>query len=403
MQEISKFTAHIIQIFLDWPYLKIIFALVVLTAIYFLSRKLFQKLLLPSIEKIVVKSEVLWDDHLWEKKAFFSLVNIIPFLVAYGSAGWFPEVESAVKVFIKGLIVLQLTLTINRSVNGFLGFYQTLSVSKKIPIKSYLQLGNMALWGLAVLITASTWLGESPWFFLSGVGAVMAILILAFKDTLLSFIAGIQIATSELVSVGDWIEAPTFKANGYVIDISLHQVIVQNFDKTTVALPVYKLLDGGFKNWRGMTDLNRRRIKRSIFVDQKTIDPVSEELAQALATKNLLFDDNAKAIDLDNAKIGSEQLDVDVSNLHLFRNWLEFLLRSNQKLSNDLTLLVRELDPTAHGLPVEIYAFTLTANWVAFERIQADLLDDILSKISYFNLQVFQISGLPLDAEGARN
>ena len=226
----------------------------------------------------------------------------------------------------------------------------------------------------------------------------MAILLLAFKDTLLSFIAGIQIATSELVSVGDWIEVPSFKANGYVIDISLHQVIVQNFDKTTVALPVYKLLDGGFKNWRGMTDLNCRRIKRSIYIDQKTIGHVSEGLVQTLLTKGLLFDSNAQAIEPLEANIVPEEIDPDISNLRLFRNWLEYLLRSNDKLSNNLTLIIRELDPTAHGLPVEIYAFTLTSNWVEFERIQADILDHILSKISYFDLQVFQISGLPHEA-----
>ncbi len=398
MNEISQFTSHIIQIFLEWPYLKVIFALVVLLVLYFLSRKLFQKLLLGSIKRIVFKSEVLWDDHLWEKKAFISLVNIVPLMVVYGATGWFPEIEVGMKVFIKGLIILQLTLTITRSVNGFLAFYQTLSVAKKIPIKSYLQLGNMALWGLTILITASTWMGESPWFFLSGVGAVMAILLLAFKDTLLSFIAGIQIATSELVSVGDWIEVPSFKANGYVIDISLHQVIVQNFDKTTVALPVYKLLDGGFKNWRGMTDLNCRRIKRSIYIDQKTIGHVSEGLVQTLLTKGLLFDSNAQAIEPSEANIVPEEIDPDISNLRLFRNWLEYLLRSNDKLSNNLTLIIRELDPTAHGLPVEIYAFTLTSNWVEFERIQADILDHILSKISYFDLQVFQISGLPHEA-----
>ena len=211
-----------------WPALWVGIAILSLVAFYYITRKLTHKLFLRFLTKLVLASKTKWDDHLIDSGALTAFVGIFPLVIAYTAAGWFDGAEMALRLFIKGLIVLQFCLALDRTISGTLVFYQTFGISKKFPIKSYIQLGKLLLWILGLLVTISTWMGESPWVLLSGVGAITAVLLLVFKDTLLSLIAGIQIMTNDLIRVGDWIEVPEFKADGDVIEIALHQIIVSN-------------------------------------------------------------------------------------------------------------------------------------------------------------------------------
>ena len=383
LEDIRAFLQH-------WPVLWGCIAVISLAIIYYLTLQLANKTILRFFRKLVKKSKILWDDYLIDHGALTVMVGLVPLMVIYGAAGWFDGVTEGLRVFIKGVIVFQVTLAIDRTMSASLDYYQSLDISQRIPIKSYVQLSKLLVWILGVLIAVSTWMGQSPWVLVSGVGAITAVLMLVFKDTLLSLIAGIQIATNNLVRVGDWIEVPDFDANGDVIEIGLHQVIVSNFDKTISAVPVYKLIEGGFRNWRGMSETGARRIKRSILIDQHSIAPIKKDVILSLKEHNLLFNRECQPLEIDQALQQHE-----ATNLELFRNWLESMMHDHEDIADHLTLIVRELAPTPYGLPVEFYGFAKTTNWVRFERIQADLLDHILSKLSFFELQVFQAQALP--------
>ncbi len=383
IQEISAFLRQ-------WPVLWFFVASCSLTVLYFFIHKLTQVTILKTLNKLVLKSKVTWDDPLLQRGVLAKAVELIPLLVIYYVSKWFQGIEQELETLIAGLIIWQVCLTLDRLLGAALDYYNSLEVSKKIPITSYIQLSKLLLWILGALMLISTWMGESPWVLFSGVGAVTAVLLIVFKDTLLSLIAGIQIATNNLVRIGDWIEVPGFKADGDVIEIGLHQVIVRNFDKTTVSIPVYKLTEGGFRNWRGMMETGARRLKRSIFIDQNSIIPLHPKLSEKLSDLRMLVNQNGASLPPEKA--------FQVTNLELFRNWLEAELKNMPHLDSGQTLMVRELAPTPYGLPVEIYAFTKTTDWLQYERIQADLIDFVLSKLTLFQLRVFQVQFSPFAA-----
>jgi miniconductance mechanosensitive channel len=240
-------------------------------------------------------------------------------------------------------------------------------------------------------------LDQSPWLLISGLGAVTAVLLLIFKDTILSFLASLHIVMYDLVRVGDWIEMPKYDADGDVIDIALHTVKVQNWDKTITTIPTYKLIEDSFKNWRGMQESGGRRIKRHLLIDQKSVKFCDEEMVERFKKIQLLspyLNQKKEEIEVFNKE---HNIDTSVlingrrmTNLGTFRAYVTAYLKGNELISKDMTFLVRQLQPTPEGLPLEIYVFSRDTAWANYEAIQADIFDHLLAAISFFDLRVFQ-------------
>ena len=240
-------------------------------------------------------------------------------------------------------------------------------------------------------------IGQSPLLFLSGIGAMTAVFMLVFKDTLLSLIASIQITSTDMVRLGDWIEMPQFGADGDVIDIALHTVKVQNWDKTITTIPTYKLIEGSFKNWRGMSESGGRRIKRSINLDISSIRFLTEQDIERYERFALLTDyirerkGDITAAHKDEVSAGDERVNRrNLTNIGTFRAYVVNYLRNHPRLHDRMTLIVRQLQPTPNGVPIEIYTFSGETEWVAYEGLQSDILDHLLAIVPEFDLRIFQ-------------
>jgi miniconductance mechanosensitive channel len=265
------------------------------------------------------------------------------------------------------------------------------------PIKGYLQVVKIVLYLLAGLSIFAILLDRSPWVFVSGIGALSAVLLLIFKDTILSLVASIQITSNDMVHVGDWVEMPKYGADGDVIDVALHTVKVQNWDKTITTIPTHALIADSFKNWRGMSLSGGRRIKRSLFIDVNTIRFLEPEEIERFERWSRLRDYiGAKRRELEeyNSKSGRDpELRADVRNLTnigTLRAYIYAYLRASSHIHDGMTLLVRQLQPGPEGLPIELYCFTNDTDWNAYEDIQSDIFDHILAIVPEFDLRVFQ-------------
>ncbi|NPB09718.1 MAG: mechanosensitive ion channel family protein [Thermodesulfobacteria bacterium] len=306
-----------------------------------------------------------------------------------------PVAERLVSV---GWVVLVAVL-LDRLLSVGVAFYERHPIAREHPIKGYVQIVKIFIYAAAVIIGLASLLNRSPWVFLSGLGAVSAILLIIFRHTLLSFVASFQIVSQDLFRIGDWIEMPKYGADGEVVDIALHTIKVQNWDKTIVVIPTYKFLEESFKNWRGMELAGGRRIKRAILVDQATVKLLDEELLARLKKVHLLRDylrDKLQEIEAYNRAHGIDTAASPLNgrrltNLGTFRIYIEEYLRHHPKIRKDMTLMVRQLAPTPQGLPLEVYCFVADTRWVPYERVQADIFDHILSTAGEFDLRVYQM------------
>ncbi len=356
-----------------------------------------RKLVLNPLHAIIRRSSTKLDDVLLKRKIIRRLVYLVPVLILYNSAYLLPAAEELLERLFAAAAVFILMLTLGAALNAVSDIYRGSALARRLDIKSYLQVARLLVYLFGAIIIVAVLVGRSPWLLLSGLGAMTAVLLLIFRDTILSFVASIQISSSDLVRVGDWIEVPTFGADGDVIDIALHTVQVQNWDKTITVIPTYKLLDSSFKNWRGMSQSGGRRIKRSVYIDVSTIKLCDEELLRRFEQFRLLTDYiKQKRDELDHYnkehQADSEQLinGRRLTNVGTFRAYIEAYLRNHPQINQDLTLLVRQLPPGPSGLPIEIYAFTSDTRWAAYEAIQADIFDHILAVVPQFDLRVFQ-------------
>lgn len=273
--------------------------------------------------------------------------------------------------------------------------YSRLDISKNKPIKGIVQVMILLLYLAAAIVTISIILDKSPLLFLSGLGAMTAVLLLVFRDTILSLVAGVQLTTNSLIRVGDWIEMPQFNADGEVIDIALHSVKVQNWDKTITNIPTHKFLEHAFKNWRGMEDSGARRVKRSILIDTSSIRFLQAEeidkFKNFVALKDYI---EKKEIELKNYNAQFEpSLKVNarrLTNIGTFRAYIESYLKQHPKVHQQMTFIIRQLAPTEHGLPLEIYVFINDIRWANYEAAQSDIFDHLLAIISEFDLRIHQ-------------
>lgn len=356
-----------------------------------------KKIILRILAVFIKKSKTKWDDVLLEKKFFHRISHLMPAMVIYSSANAFGDLT----VVIQRLVLVYLSflgyLIISSFLDSFDAIYKTYKVSKEKPIKSYLQVINIFVAIMAIIIGIATLLNRSPWGLLSGIGAMTAILLLIFKDSILGLVAGVQLSANNMVHIGDWIEAPAYGADGDVIEISLNTVKVQNWDRTITTVPTYALVSGSFKNWKGM-ELNKgRRICRNILIDMSSIKFCTEEMIQKFE-KIQYISDYVKRKKEEIANY-NEGLDVDLSvmvngrhltNIGTFRAYINQYIKNHPNIKQDDLILIRQLQPTEHGLPIQVYAFSNDIRWLHYEGIQADIFDHLLAIIPEFDLRVFQ-------------
>jgi miniconductance mechanosensitive channel len=335
------------------------------------------------------------------RKLIRRLANILPAIVVSVCIALIPDIHP---VFVKvvqnvanAFIVLVVALAISDALDVANSFYQLRKNAYLHPIKGYLQVAKIVIFGFASILIVAILVDRSPLILLSGIGAMAAVLMLIFQDTLLSLVASVQIRSNDMVRVGDWIEMPQLNADGDVIDVALHTVKVQNWDKTITTIPTKRLISESFKNWRGMQESGGRRIKRSLYLDQNSIRFLDAEALQRMRAFNLLHDYLASKlaeIDSWNRRLTDKGLapvnSRRITNIGTFRAYVEQYLRHHPLIQQDMTLLVRQLAPGAHGLPIEIYCFTDTIKWAEYEAIQSDLFDHLLAILPQFELRVFQ-------------
>ena len=365
--------------------------LVICIASYLISNKILIRL----ISNLFKKTSTKLDDILIEKGFLNRLSNLIPLIIFYNLFNHFYGDYLIVNRLVLALIAIVVILSINSLLNAFNEIYNQSKYSNKINIKSYFQILRLVLNLFGLIIVVSIFSGQSPFYLLSGLGALTAVLMLVFKDTILSFVSSIQISSNDLFKVGDWVEAPQFGADGDVIDIGLHTIKIKNWDKTISIIPTHKLIDSSFKNWRGMSDSGGRRIKRSINIDINSIKFCNDELIEKFKAVNIIseyIDTKLSEIDNHNAQLNAKSLinGRALTNVGTYRAYIKAYLKNNKHIHSDMTFLVRQLSPTEKGLPIEIYVFSNNTNWIEYEEIQSDIFDHLLSVLNQFELKIYQ-------------
>lgn len=357
-------------------------------------------LVLRLFRRAASRTRTLWDDKLIEHKAIKRMVQVTPAVVTYLGVPWVPELNSALIEIVRNVSVAYMALMVVLALSGMLSavndLYEHRDGHIRRPIKSYIQISKIVLFIFGGVFAVSALLDKSPLILLSGFGALTAVILVVFKDTLLSLVASIQLSSLDMLRVGDWIEMPDYDADGDVIDVALHTVRVQNWDKTITTIPTHKFISESFKNWRGMSRSGGRRIKRALMLDQQSIRFLSEDEIAHFRRFALLrdyLDRKQEELTTYNAKVGASDDAANLrqlTNIGTFRAYLFAYLQHHPEIHNDMTLLVRQLEPTAEGLPVELYCFTNTVQWGEYERIQSDLFDHVYAILARFGLRAYQ-------------
>jgi len=375
--------------------------LIVALAAY-LADKIAKRILLSTIARIVRRTTFTWDDVLQKHRVFERIAHMAPGFAIYYGVQMVPDIGDGLTSMIRQAALASMVLVGMLSIGAFLNavheLYSASSIAHGRPIKGYVQIVKLIVYVLGAIVTVATLIDKSPMFFLGGIGAMTAVLLLVFRDTILSFVASLQIANNDMVQVGDWIEMPQFGADGDVVDIALHTVKVQNWDKTITTIPTHRLISDSFKNWRSMSESGGRRIKRAVFIDMNSIGFLSDEDIERFGRFALLeqyIAEKKQELEEYNREVAPADSDIianarKLTNIGTFRMYVVQYLRSHPKIHDTMTFLIRQLSPTPHGLPIEIYVFSNDVNWVAYEGIQSDIFDHLLAIVPEFGLRVFQ-------------
>lgn len=389
----TLFTQH------PWIYSSAIISALLLAS--WLANFITKRIVLRLIRRIVSRMQNLNNQDMIDLPIAARLANIIPILVISVGILLVPDVPAIVITVVHNICTAFIVLTIAVALTHMLDYLNIAYLRKpeahNRPIKGYIQVGKLAVYLVAGVLAVSLLIDKNPLILLSGLGAMAAVLMLMFQDTILSLVASIQIGSSGVVRVGDWIEMPQLNADGDVIDMALYTVTVRNWDNTYTIFPTKKLVTESFKNWRGMSESGGRRIKRALYLDQTSVHFLSEEEIQNLK-RFMVLDDylNKKAAELRdwNQKLLDQGKDAinsrRVTNIGTFRAYVNHFLRHHPKIHQEMTLLVRQLQPGANGIPLEIYCFSNDTRWSAYEDIQSDIFDHLLAILPQFGLRVFQ-------------
>jgi miniconductance mechanosensitive channel len=360
-----------------------------------------KRIILRIVTVIARRSRFDWDDVIVEHNVIGRLVQVIPALVVFAGIGFVPDLPDSVDILTRNVamayIVLVLTLATTALLSAGNTIYASLPVAKDRPLKGFVQLVQLVVWIVGAVLIIAALMDRSPLLLLSGFGAMTAILLLVFRDTILSLVASVQLTAQDMVRVGDWIEMPQFGADGDVIDVQLHTVKVQNWDKTITTIPTHRLISDSFKNWRGMSESGGRRIKRAIYIDLTSVRfQTDDEIAhfRRFALLNDYIGDKLRELDDYNTGLSAE-VDDEVNrrrltNIGTFRAYAFNYLKHHPKINQQMTLIVRQLAPDPEGLPLEIYCFTKTTAWADYEGIQSDIFDHLVAITPEFGLRLFQ-------------
>lgn len=360
-----------------------------------------KRYIVSAIAYVISRSRAKWDDAILRQKTLSRLAHLAPALVIYVLTPVALEGLDAVIAFSINAVLIYmiiiLMLVLDSLLNTVEDIYQNFRASKEVPIKGFIQILKMVLYFLAAIFVISILLNKTPVYLLSGIGALTAVLMLVFRDAILGFVAGIQLAANKMVAEGDWIEMPDYGADGDVLEVTLTTVKVQNWDKTITTIPTYALISESFKNWRGMDESGGRRIKREVAIDMSSIRFCDEEMlgrfekiqyiAEYIEKKKHELEQFNQSANVDNASLANGRR---MTNIGTFRAYVVAYLRNHPMINLEMTFLVRQLQPTPFGLPLEIYVFSKDKVWANYEAIQADIFDHILAVLPEFDLRVYQ-------------
>ncbi len=375
--------------------------LVLLIVVAIAANVVVTRVLLRLVRRIATSGAIPWGETLVRYRVFARLAHVVPALIVAAGIAFLPEFSEQLAGIIRnvalGYVALTLTIALAATLRAGNEIYESFPLSRQRPLKGVVQLVQIIVYIVGGILVVAIIFEQSPLLFLTGFGAMTAVLLLVFKDTILGLVASIQLTALDMIRVGDWIEMPQCGADGDVVDVSLHTVKVQNWDKTVTTIPTYRLIAESFRNWRAMSESGGRRIKRAVNIDKSSIrfleaDEV-EDLKRFVLIEGYL---ETKQRELAEAQAGlGEAGKVSVNrrrltNVGTFRAYTLAYLRGHPKINPDMTLLVRQNPPGPQGLPIEIYCFTKSTDWVAYEDAQSDIFDHLLSILPEFGLRLFQ-------------
>ncbi|MFC1694139.1 mechanosensitive ion channel family protein [Candidatus Latescibacterota bacterium] len=378
-----------------------VFAGVLVIILSIIANYIAKRLILRYLTHIISRTRTYWDDILLRRNVFTKLSHFVPAMVIYFTAPYVLEGMDGPLTFTMNAVVIYMIvvglLVIDSFLDAVLEIYQTFEVARDIPIKGFIQVAKIAVNFIGGIVIISIIINKTPLYLLSGLGAITAVLMLIFKDSILGFVAGIQLISNKMVAHDDWIEMPKYGADGDVIDISLTTVKVQNWDKTITTIPAYALISESFKNWRGMSESGGRRIKRSVNIDMNSIKFCTEDMLERFSSiqfiteyierkKKEITEHNLGA-NIDNSSLVNGR---HLTNVGTFRAYVVAYLKNHPMINQEMTFLIRQLDLGEYGLPIEIYVFSKDQVWANYEAIQADIFDHILAVVTEFDLRVYQ-------------
>ena len=382
-------------------YFSRLLALAVVLLLSVIANFIAKHYILTGLSYVISKSKTKWDDAVLQQRTLNRLAHMAPALVVYVLTPIALEGLDSVTASIREVVLIYMIITLMLVLDSLLGtfedIYQNFRASKQIPIKGFIQVLKLLLYFTTAIFVISILMNKTPIYLLSGVGALAAVMMLVFRDSILGFVAGIQLAANKMVSVGDWIEMPKYGADGDVLEVALTTVKVQNWDKTITTIPTYALIAESFKNWRGMSDSGGRRIKRAVNIDISSIRFCDEGMlarfgkiqyiSEYIETKKNELEAFNQATKVDNASLANGRR---MTNIGTFRAYVRAYLQNHPQINLQMTFLVRQLPPTENGLPIEIYVFSKDQVWANYEAIQSDIFDHILAVVTEFDLRVYQ-------------
>lgn len=368
-----------------------------ITVLCVIANFITKKILLNIVSHFINKNNIQWNLILMERKIFHKCSQVVPAVIIYYFSYTFPSYQHLIEKGAVSYMIIMGLLVMDALLDAVNDIYRTYEISKIKPIRGYIQVVKIVLTIIGGILVIASLIGESPIILLSGIGAISAVLMLVFKDSILGLVAGVQLTANDMVRVGDWIEMPKYGADGDVIDISLNTVKIQNFDKTITTIPTYTLISDSFKNWRGMQRSGGRRIKRSIFIDTSSICFCTDEMIERFKNIHYLTEyilDKEREIQNHN-KVNQINTSNKVNgraltNIGVFRIYIDQYLKNHHHIHQEMTCLVRQLASGETGMPLEIYAFTNKTDWRVYEMVQSDIFDHIFAIAPEFGLRVFQ-------------
>ena len=358
-----------------------------------------KKIILSFFKRIAKSTSSSFDDLL--------IKNKVPGLLSYIPSLFFlfwiiPTYSNTLYLLIEAFTVILFILTVRAILNTVKDYFKSSDSLKHIPVDSYIQVIMIFIWFVGIILILSVLTGREVGTFLASLGALSAIIILVFRDTILGFVSSIQITVNDTVRIGDWITMKGSNADGNVIEVNLSTVKVQNFDNTITTIPTYKLVSDSFINWRGMSESDGRRIKRSLLIKPSSIKFLNDEEIESLKKIHLLSDYIKEIHKEIKSYNSSNQVDKsmlingrNLTNLGIFREYIQRYLKEHPDTNDNLTMMCRQLQPTAQGIPIQIYAFSKDKEWTKYEALTSDIFDHLLSSVKYFNLECFELNQFP--------